>query len=293
MMNLAMNTEMKGMQEKAENLIPKEMQDKNDAQKGENSLKEPNIEVNNKGKPIQQKKKKKKAILDRGLTVRMYSVLFFHTLIITVLLFLIHLKTINPLEGKEINTYSWYIFGGCIFLSILLSLLVSKVRCISKVYLNYIFYLILLALNAFAFAWGGKEDLFDYIISMLIMFDAGSLTVLTFSLLVKDVPSTFWIMCSCSAGSLLAMLILIKVFSEHKYFVLLTCIIAFAIYESMNYNALDCYKNNSKNKNSIPSMMSLPFELNLCFLKVIYYIFYGIFYYFKACCCSSFSKKKK
>ena len=61
MMNLAMNTEMKGMQEKAENLIPKEMQDKNDAQKGENSLKEPNIEVNNKGKPIQQKKKEKKS----------------------------------------------------------------------------------------------------------------------------------------------------------------------------------------------------------------------------------------
>ena len=298
MMNLAMNTGMNQMKEQAQSLIPSEMQDKTEGQSGDNnlnSLKEPNIETTNKGKPILQKKKKKVTI-DRGLSVRMYSILLFHTLIITILLMVIHIKNYDPFkeeEAEKYSKYSWYIFGGCIALSIILSLLVSKVKCISTIYLNYIFYLILLVLNAFAFVWGGKDNLYDFIVSMLIMFDAGSLTVLLFSLFVKDIPSTFWIMCSCVAGHLVAMFVLIRVFSKHKYFVLLTCILSFAIYEAMNYNALDSYKNNSKNKNSIPSMMSLPFELNLSFLKIIYYLLYGIFYWFRACCCSSFSSKKK
>jgi hypothetical protein len=292
-MNLALNAGMNQMKDQAQNLIEAEMQDKSAKDsKGEN------IEINNKGN---QQKKQKKVIkkIDRNLTVRMYSVLLFHTLSITILLLIIHLKGID-IEGKindqipdESEGYMpWLIFAGCIVISIILSLLVSKVKCISKIYFNYIFYIILLALNCVAFVWGGKDDdLFQYILSMLIMFDAGSLSVLMFSLFVKDIPSTFWIMLSCSGGLLIAMFVLIKVFNDHKYFVLLSCVISFAIYEVMNYNALDVYKSNANNTTSIPSMMSLPFELNLSFLKLVYYLFYGLFYWFKACCCPSRKKR--
>ena len=290
MMNLAVNVGMNQMKDQAQHLIEAEMEDKS----AKNS-KGDNIEINNKGN--QPKKQKKVKKIDRNLTVRMYSVLLFHTLSITILLFIVYLKDIKiedqiPNKSEGISEYMpWFIFAGCIVISIILSLLVSKVKCISKIYFNYIFYIILLALNCVAFVWGGKDDLFDYIASMLIMFDAGSLSVLMFSLFVKDIPSTFWIMLSCSGGLLIAMFILIKVFNEHKYFVLLSCVISFAIYEVMNYNALDVYKNNDKNTTSIPSMMSLPFELNLSFLKLIYYLFYGIFYWFKACCCPARKKR--
>ena len=158
-------------------------------------------------------------------------------------------------------------------------------------YLNYIFYLILLALNAVAFVFGGIDTLYDYIISMLIMFDAGSITILLFSMLVKDAPSTFWLMCSCSAGHLIAMFILIKVFEDNKYIVLVFCGLAFAIYQTMNYNALDSYKA-SKNNTIIPSMMILPFELNLSFIKIIYYVLYGIFSCLVSCCCGTTKSKK-
>ena len=123
----------------------------------------------------------------------MYSVLFFHTMIKTILLFIVHYKYLDEFNDnkKDLGDYSWPIFIGCIVLSILLSLLASKVQFISKIFLNYIFYLLLLALNSLAFVWGGKDSLFDYITSLLIMFDAGSLTVLIFSTFVKDVPSTF------------------------------------------------------------------------------------------------------
>ena len=218
MMNLAVNAGMNQMKDQAQHLIEAEMEDKS----AKNS-KGDNIEINNKGN--QPKKQKKVKKIDRNLTVRMYSVLLFHTLSITILLFIVYLKDIKiedqiPNKSEGISEYMpWFIFAGCIVISIILSLLVSKVKCISKIYFNYIFYIILLALNCVAFVWGGKDDLFDYIASMLIMFDAGSLSVLMFSLFVKDIPSTFWIMLSCSGGLLIAMFILIKVFNEHKYFV--------------------------------------------------------------------------
>ena len=113
----------------------------------------------------------------------------------------------------------------------------SKVKLYKK-FLNYIFYLLLLALNSLAFVCGGKDSLFDYIVSMLIMLDAGSLTALIFSTFVKDVSSIFWVICYCVLGHLVAMFILIKVFDEHKYLVLLTCSLSLGIYETMNNNAL-------------------------------------------------------
>ena len=291
MMNIAMKAGMNQMKEQTQNLIGNEMQIKNPDKKEENAENGPkeNIEIKEGPKPSQNKKKKKFKI-DKNASVRMYSVLFFHTMIITILLFIVHYKYSKEFEDKkeDLGDYSWAILIGCIVLSILLSLLVSKVQFVSKIFLNYILYLILLALNSLAFVWGGKEDtLFDYIVSMLIMFDAGSLTVLIFSTFVMDVPSTFWLMCSCASGHLVAMFVLIKIFSDHKYLVLLTCSGAFAIYETMNYNAFD---NNLRN--SIPSMISLPFELNMGFIYVIYYIFYGIFYFMRFCCCPASNKKK-
>lgn len=288
MMNIAMKAGMNQMKDQTQNLIESEMQVKNTdktEQNKENGPKE-NIEIKEAPKPS---KKKKKIKIDKNASVRMYSVLFFHTMIITILLYIVHYKYLDEFnENKDdLGDYSWAIFIGCIVLSILLSLLVSKVQFISKIFLNYIFYLLLLALNSLAFVWGGKDSLFDYIVSILIMFDAGSLTVLIFSTFVKDVPSTFWIMCSCASGHLVAMFVLIKVYDAHKYFVLLTCSLAFAIYETMNYSAFDNNKSNS-----MPSMISLPFELNMGFIYVIYYVLYGIFSFMRFCCCPSSNKKK-
>ena len=292
MMNLAMKAGAEQMKEQTQNLLPSEMQDKNEEQKEENGPKEPNIEINNKGNPIVPKKKQK-PVIDKSLAVRMYSFLLFHTLLLTALLYIIHYKFLQKIndEGKKLGKYEWGIFVGCIVLSILLSLLVSKVKCISTIYLNYILYIVLLALNAFAFVWGGKDNLFPYIASMLIMFDAGSLTVLIFSLCVKDAPSTFWVMCSCIAGQLVAMFILIKVYSDQKYLILLVCAISFAVYEVMNYSAFDIDKVKGKTT-SVPSVISLPFELNVSYVKLLYYIIYGIVDWCISCCCPPDKKKK-
>jgi hypothetical protein len=311
-MNLALQAGINQIRGQTENLIQSEMQDKNAGQKEkENNQNQPNqdnkenqpnqenqenqpkenIEINNnKPKPV---KKKRKVIIDKALSIRMYSILLLHTSIITILLFIIHYKSYNieaQTEELGLGAYSWFIFGGCIILSIIVSILVSKIKFLSKLFLNYIFYLVLLALNALAFVWGGKDDLFDYIMSMLIMFDAASLVILIFASLIKDPPSTFWLMCSCAAGDMLAMFILIKVYEENKYYVLISSIISFFIYEIMNYKAFDNYTSN-KNNNSIPSMMSLPFELNLSFVRLIYYILYCIYFVFKSCCCASSDKK--
>lgn len=292
-MNLLLQKGVNDMKDQTQNLIQNEMQIVQKDENKENQIKEPNIEVNNKVKPS---KKRKKLIIDKGLSIRMYTVLFFHTFIITILLYYFNYKTDDVIDekSKELGNYTWAIFAGCIALSIVLSFLLSKVQFLSKVFINYIFYIILLALNALAFIWGGKDDFFDYIISMLIMFDAASLIIIIFLALMKDAaPSTFWIMCSCTAGSLIAMYVILKIYSTHKYFVLITCILSFAIYESMNYSVFDSYTNKAKNKNNnSPSMISLPFELNISFVMLIYYILYGFFLFFKSCCCSSNSKKK-
>lgn len=292
MMNLAVKAGMNQMKDQTQNLIQNEMQDKSIEQKeenGPNGQKEQNLQVNeNRPRPIQPKKKKKIKI-DKNLTIRMYSVLLFHTMVITALLYIFREKDIDI--SDELGKLDWAIFIGCIVLSILLSLIVSKVQFVSKLFLNYILYIALLGLNIIAFVYGGKSKLFDYVVSMMIMFDAGSLTVLSFSSFINDNPSTFWLMCCCAAGHLVAMFILMKVYDDHKYFVLSSCVLAFAIYETMIYNSFDSY-NKNKNVTRLPSMICLPFELNLSFAKIIYYILYGIFYWFKSCCCGTDNKKK-
>lgn len=288
-MNLMMQTGINQVKDQAEKSIQSEMPLLPNEDNNKNQLKEPNIAVNNNAKQ-KKKKLKKKLIIDKGLSIRMYTILFIHTLLLTLLLFYFNYDSDNIIYEKanELGNYTWIIFGGCLLLSIILSFLVSKVKLISTVFLNYIFYIIILALNGAAVVWGGKGESFDYIISMLIMFDSASLVILIFLALMKDAaPSTFWLMCSCAAGSLLAMYALIKIYSNHKYFVLVICILSFAIYETMNYSAFDSYTNKNKNTNNLrPSMIALPFELNLSFIEFIFYILYGIFSFFKSCCCS-------
>ena len=288
-MNLIAQKGINDLQAQSQKFIESEMQDQSTIKNGkneQNQQNEPkgsnepnapkeNIEINNGSKP---KKKKKKLIVDRTLAIRMYTIVFIHTLIITILLFFLHFKSDNIINEKikELDSYSWYIFGCSILLSIILSLFIYAIKLS---FFNYLLYAILLVLNAITFVLGEKLSSFDYPISMLIMFDSASVVILIFLALIKDAPSTFWLMCSCVAGNLISMYILSRVFSENKYLIFLTCLISFGIYETMNYNALDC-------KKSIPSMMSLPFNLNVSFVKLIYYILYGIFYLLKSCCCS-------
>lgn len=293
-MNFMMKAGMNQMKDQAKALIPDEMQDKSEKkQKGDNS----NLESSEKEQQISQKKPKKKNPITKGLAIRMYSILLFHTLVITILLFIF---------GKKNKGFGWIkfiIFLSCFFGSILLSLAVSNYKFISKIFLNYLIYLIILAANVIGFICCARlkenGDFFKLINSLFIIFDTGSITIILFSILVKDTPSTFWLMCSSSGGILISVIVLAKVYNDSKIFrwiILLFCGIGIAIYQSMNYNALDVYKKNNKNETSVPSMVSLPFELNLSFVKIFWYvikIIANLCSMCYACCCVSAPKRKK
>ena len=215
----------------------------------------------------------------------MYTFLFIHTIILTIVLFFIHFKTENIINEKlkelESTLYIWISIGVLLLFSIIVSVIA---HILNITFLNFIFFIILLISNSLMFIVVGVKLKFECAISMVIMFDSASLVILIFLALIKDAPSSFWLICSCVAGNLLSMYILTRVFSGDKYLIFLTCLLSFAIYEIMNYKALDC-------KKSIPSMLSLPFNLNISIILVIYYIFYCIFYLFKSCCSSSGKKK--
>ena len=119
MMNLALNAGVNQMKDQTQNLIQNEMQDKGLEKKEENDPKEPNLEINeNRPKQIQQKKKKK-VKLDKNLTRRMYSVLFFHTMVITILLYIFRKRDLDI--SDELGTSEKYVLIGYIILSISLS----------------------------------------------------------------------------------------------------------------------------------------------------------------------------
>ena len=294
-MNFMMKAGMNQMKDQAMNLIPDEMQDKSDKnQKGENS----NLEASEKGKQISQKKPKKKNPITKGLAIRMYSILLFHTLVITILLFVFGNK------NKGFGMIKLIVFLSCFFGSILLSLAVSNYKIISKIFLNYIIYLIILSANVIGFICCSRlrkeEDLFKLVKTLFIIFDTGSLTIILFSTLVKDTPSTFWLMCSSSGGILISIIVLAKVYNEDsiifRWILLLFYAIGVGIYHSMNYNALNAYKRNNKNETSVPSMVSLPFELNISFVKIFLYTINIIIYLCtmcSACCCPSAGRRKK
>lgn len=284
-MNFIMKAGMNQMKDQAQALIPSELQDK----KEEN----PNPDQKDSKEEIKvQKKPKKKSLITRGLAIKMYSILLFHTLVVTIVLF------IFKKEITGFNILFLIIFFGCFCGSIILSLGISKIKLLSKVFLNYIFYLVLLAANIIGFTCLANTyyNLFELILTMFIVFDAGSLTIILFSLIVKDTPSTFWLMCSCTAGIIIAILVMSKIYNTTlvlKIFVLVFSVLSFAIYESMNYNAFNEYQNTTKEIVSSPSLISLPYELNVCFIKVFWYIIKGIFSVFSMCCSLCSTKKKK
>lgn len=292
-MNFMMQAGMNQMKDQAKSLIPNEMQDKKEGGKeGEENGKIENSENKNQ---VKQKKPKRKNPITKSAAIRMYTVLLFHTLLITILLYVF-----TKSENIGFSIIELAIFLGCFFGAILLSLAVSYFQFISKVFLNYLIYLIILGANVIGFICCARlnGDLFKLLKTMFIIFDAGSLTIIFFSTLVKDTPSTFWLMCSSCGGIIIAILVMAKVYNDSKIFrwvVILFGCIAFAIYESMNYNALDVYKKNTKNEASVPSMVSLPFELNLCFVKIFWYVLKVIGYLCSMCfaCCCAGPKKKK
>ena len=292
-MNFMMQAGMNQMKDQAKSLIPNEMQDKKEGGKeGEENGKIENSENKNQ---VKQKKPKRKNPITKSAAIRMYTVLLFHTLLITILLYVF-----TKSENIGFSIIKLAIFLGCFFGAILLSLAVSYFQFISKVFLNYLIYLIILGANVIGFICCARlnGDLFKLLKTMFIIFDAGSLTIIFFSTLVKDTPSTFWLMCSSCGGIIIAILVMAKVYNDSKIFrwvVILFGCIAFAIYESVNYNALDLYKKNTKNEASVPSMVSLPFELNLCFVKIFWYVLKVIGYLCSMCfaCCCAGPKKKK
>ena len=273
-MNLMMQAGMTQLQEQTKDLIPSDMQ--------ENQESSGNPKTG--GEPVPKKKQpKRKSPITRTLAIKMYSLLLFHTLLITILIYVFG-------DVKESSgILNLIIFAACLGGGIFLSLSGAKISCLSKVFLNYVIYLILLAANVVGFVCGSRIDnrLFQLFTTMFIIFDVGSLTIIIFSIIVKDTPSTFWLMCSCSGGIFIALIVMSKIYSGSlfKYAVMLFGIFSFAIYEAMNYNALDAYKKNIKKEATVPSMVSLPFELNICFITIFWYILKGIYWLCSACCC--------
>ena len=202
----------------------------------------------------------------------------------------------TPTEPKsDLWVLKLIIFAGCFAGSLFLSLSISKIKCLTKIYLNYVLYLVLLGANIAEFVCLANlsESLYELVTTMFVIFDAGSLTIIIFSLLVKDTPSTFWIMCSCTGGIFIALIVMSKIYSGSlfRFLVMFFGFLAFGIYEAMNYNALDSYKESAKSAPTAPSMFSLPFELNINFVRIFWYIIKGIFYLFSLCCCPN--KKRK
>ena len=321
-----MQAGMNQMKDQAKSLIPSEMQDKNEQGSS------PKV-----GAGDVRKKPKKKSVITRSLAIRMYTVLLFHTLIITILVFLFYKgdpqqrivprasiillsnssdpsqnSTDPPKNSTDPNStipdsepsqstepdlwlHKLIIFGICFGGSLFLSLCISKIKFFTRIYLHYILYLVLLAANIAEFVCLANlsESLYELVTTMFIIFDAGSLTIIIFSGFVKDTPSTFWLMCSCAGGCFIALIVMSKIYSGSifRYFVMLFGVLAFAIYETMNYKALDSYKQSVKSSPTAPSTFSLPFELNVSFVRVFLYFVKGICSLFALCCCSG--KKRK
>jgi hypothetical protein len=325
-----MQAGMNQMKDQAKSLIPSEMQDKNEQGSS------PKV-----GAGDVRKKPKKKSVITRSLAIRMYTVLLFHTLIITILVFLFYKgdpqqrivprasiillsnssdsssdpsqnSTDPPKNSTDPNStipdsepsqstepdlwlHKLIIFGICFGGSLFLSLCISKIKFFTRIYLHYILYLVLLAANIAEFVCLANlsESLYELVTTMFIIFDAGSLTIIIFSGFVKDTPSTFWLMCSSAGGCFIALIVMSKIYSGSlfRYFVMLFGILAFGIYETMNYKALDTYKQNVKSSPSAPSSFSLPFELNISFVRVVWYLVKGICSLFSLCCCPN--KKRK
>ena len=290
-MNFAQKLVMNNVKSQAENLIPKEVKDATKDEKkeeGENekpseNQNDDNSKANIKSSSSSSKKRKPK-LINKTLAIRMFSVLLFHTGVLTIAEYVIHAiqKSKGTVFDEDYMALYWVIFGIGVGLVLALSLLVTKITCLSSPIFIYLLYVILLGLDLCIFLIGGEIISFEIFVNMLIVFDAGSIVVLIFCSLSKDSPSSFWIMCTSIGGIILAIFLGTKIYEDQSTLVLIFGVISFAIYEVMNYNTFNPDKK-KKNKNEgqknkegevkeekvrIPPMMNLPFELNASFLKI-------------------------
>ena len=303
-MNFMMQAGMNQMKNQAQDLIPKEVKDatkeESDKPEDENvkTINDSSSNVSNSNQTTNIPKKKKSGVISKALAIKMYMLLLIHTAILTIAEYIIHSMQSNLFSDKSsTKLIYWIIFGVGIVGALLLSLMVSKIRCFSSLYFIYVLYVVLLALDLVIFNLGGHLISFDIFVSILIIFDAGSIVILIFCSFIKEPPSTFWIMCSSTGGIILAIFLCAKLYEEKRILVLIFGVYTFIIYQVMNYNAFNMGKG-KKNKGQsyqeeesiIPSAMALPYEFNASFLKMFIYIFQGLFIIITGCCSG---KKKK
>ena len=306
MMNFMMQKGMNQMKDQAQDLIPKDLKEDNQNKPEEGKIENSNNDNSQSPKPLQPPKKKKSTIITKALAIQMYTVLLIHTGILTIAEYIIHaIQNKNgdlfP-DGTTANIVYWIIFAASIGLCLLLSVMVTKINCFTNVpFFVYILYLIILALDLCIFNIGGHMISFDIFVSMLIVFDAASIVILIFCSLIKDNPSSFWIMCSSSGGIILAVFLSTKIYSDNNMLVLIFGVYSFFVYQVMNYNTFNTDKNKKKKgapnavenkeeeKLKVPPMMILPYEFNASFIKMFILIVKGIIFIIKG---FTSSKKK-
>ena len=301
MMNMVMQAGLNQAKDQAQNLIPKEVKD------GQNEEKKEGEGNNNSINDSQSNLTNSSNISHKQLAIKMYSVLLCHTGILTIAEYII--RTVQNSKGNvfdsDYNIVYWIIFAASIALALILSLLVTKIKCLSSMIFVSLFYVLILALDACIFNIGGHLLSFEVFVSMLIVFDAASAVILIFCSLIKDAPSLFWMICSSIGGIILAVFLCTKIYEDEKIFVLIFGVYAFVVYETMNYHVFDDGKKKKKKSEpqpqiqpqsqpqqeakpeeevKIPPMMVLPYEFNAAFVRLLLLIFKGIYTLIRGCC---------
>jgi hypothetical protein len=309
-MNMVMQAGLNQAKDQAQNLIPKEVKDGQNEEKKEgegnnNSINDSQSNLTNSSNISHKKMKNKK--INKQLAIKMYSVLLCHTGILTIAEYII--RTVQNSKGNvfdsDYNIVYWIIFAASIALALILSLLVTKIKCLSSMIFVSLFYVLILALDACIFNIGGHLLSFEVFVSMLIVFDAASAVILIFCSLIKDAPSLFWMICSSIGGIILAVFLCTKIYVDEKIFVLIFGVYAFVVYETMNYHVFDDGKKKKKKSEpqpqiptqsqpqqeakpeeevKIPPMMVLPYEFNAAFVRLLLLIFKGIYTLIRGCC---------
>lgn len=310
MMNMVMQAGLNQAKDQAQNLIPKDVKDGQNEEKKEgegnnNSINDSQSNLTNSSNISHKKMKNKK--INKQLAIKMYSVLLCHTGILTIAEYII--RTVQNSKGNvfdsDYNIVYWIIFAASIALALILSLLVTKIKCLSSMIFVSLFYVLILALDACIFNIGGHLLSFEVFVSMLIVFDAASAVILIFCSLIKDAPSLFWMICSSIGGIILAVFLCTKIYEDEKIFVLIFGVYAFVVYETMNYHVFDDGKKKKKKSEpqpqiptqsqpqqeakpeeevKIPPMMVLPYEFNAAFVRLLLLIFKGIYTLIRGCC---------
>ena len=307
---MVMQAGLNQAKDQAQNLIPKEVKDGQNEEKKEgegnnNSINDSQSNLTNSSNISHKKMKNKK--INKQLAIKMYSVLLCHTGILTIAEYII--RTVQNSKGNvfnsDYNIVYWIIFAASIALALILSLLVTKIKCLSSMIFVSLFYVLILALDACIFNIGGHLLSFEVFVSMLIVFDAASAVILIFCSLIKDAPSLFWMICSSIGGIILAVFLCTKIYEDEKIFVLIFGVYAFVVYETMNYHVFDDGKKKKKKSEpqpqiptqsqpqqeakpeeevKIPPMMVLPYEFNAAFVRLLLLILKGIYTLIRGCC---------